>query len=67
MIVVLNNYLTKFFTVVVVNCLNPVNIQACLPVHEWLLPEIKHGIEILRNPDIIYQNEREYLQKLVNR
>lgn len=63
----LYNYLSAFFSVVVVNCLNPANIQACLPVHEWLLPEIKHGIEILRNPNIIYQNEREYLQKLVNR
>lgn len=61
------NYVIKFFSVVVVNCLNPANIQVCLPVHEWLLPEVKQGIEILRNPDIIYQNEREYLQKVVNR
>ena len=61
------NYVVKFFSVVVVNCLNPANIQACLPVHEWLFPEVKHGIEILRNPDILYKNEREYLQKVVNR
>ena len=64
---VIVNYVIKFFSVVVVNCLNPANIQVCLPVHEWLLPEVKYGIEILRNPDIIYQNEREYLQKVVNR
>ena len=61
------NYVVKFFSVVVVNCLNSANIQACLPVHEWLFPEVKHGIEILRNPDIPYKNEREYLQKVVNR
>ena len=61
------NYVVKFFSVVVVNCLNPANIQACLPVHKWLFPEVKHGIEILRNPDIPYKNEREYLQKVVNR
>ena len=61
------NYVVKFFSVVVVNCLNPANIQACLPVHEWLFTEVKHGIEILRNPDIPYKNERENLQKVVNR
>jgi hypothetical protein len=49
------NYVFKFFSVVVVNCLEPANIQSCLPVHEWLFPEVLHGIEILRNPDIPYK------------
>ena len=39
------NYSIKFFSVVVVNCLEPANIQSCLPVHEWLFPEVLHGIE----------------------
>jgi hypothetical protein len=60
------NYSIKFFSVVVVNCLEPANIQSCLPVHEWLFPEVLHGIEILRNPDIPYKTEREYLKNLVN-
>ena len=60
------NYVFKFFSVVVVGCLNPANIEACLPVNEWLFPEVLYGIEILRNPDIPYKTEREYLKKVVN-
>ena len=32
------NHAAAFWTVVVMNCIQPVNWQQCLPVHEWLLP-----------------------------
>ena len=59
-------YIIKFFSITVVGCLQPVNWEACLPVHQWLLPEIQNGVEILLNPDIPYKTERDYLQNVVN-
>jgi hypothetical protein len=58
------NYLTAFWSVVVINCIKPVNWEYCLPVHEWLLPDIQQGIEIYLNPSSLYQEEREYLKNI---
>ena len=58
------NYITAFWTVVVMNCIQPVNWEYCLPVHEWLLPEIIDGVEVLLNPDSIYKDERERLESI---
>lgn len=58
------NYVTAFWTVVVMNCIQPVNWEYCLPVHEWLLPDIIDGVELLLNPDSIYEDEREYLESI---
>ena len=33
-------YISAFWTTVVMNCVQPVNWQACLPVQDWLLPAI---------------------------
>ena len=60
------NYFIKFFSVTVVACLEPVNWESCRHVDQWLFPEIQNGIEILRNPDIPYKTERDYLKKVVN-
>ena len=60
------NYATAFWSVVVMNCIQPVNWEACMPVHEWLLPEIVIGIEYLLDKDMkfLYNDEREILKKL---
>ena len=58
------NYVTAFWTVVVMNCIQPVNWEYCLPVHEWLLPDIIDGVELLLNPDSIYEDEREQLESI---
>ena len=60
------NYATAFWSVVVMNCIQPVNWQYCLPVHEWLLPDIMLGIEYLLDKDMnfLYNDEREQLDRL---
>ena len=59
------NYLVAFFQVVVMNCIQPVNWQACLPVHEWLIPDLIQGAQIYFDKDLnfLYKSEREYLNK----
>ena len=60
------NYLTSFWTVVVMNCIQPVNWQACLPVHKWLLPELFVGMQIYfdKEQNFLYKSERDYLKKI---
>ena len=60
------NYATAFLSVVVMNCIQPVNWQYCLPVHEWLMPELMMGIEYYLDKDMnfLYSNERELLDGL---
>ena len=56
------NYLSAFWTVVVMNCVQPVNWKYCYRVDQWLVPGVLEGIEILNDPSIIYKTEREYLK-----
>ncbi len=60
-------HLSAFWSVAVMNCIQPVNWQYCLPVHEWLLPELRQGIEIIldKNMKFLYRSEKEYLDSLV--
>lgn len=60
------NHVTAFWSVVVMNCVQPVNWQYCLPVHEWLVPEIIIGIEYFLDKDMnfLYNDERELLDGL---
>ena len=60
------NHVTAFWSVVVMNCVQPVNWQYCLPVHEWLLPELMIGIEYFLDKDMnfLYNDERELLDGL---
>jgi hypothetical protein len=46
------------------NCVQPVNWEACLPVHEWLIPSVKEGVEIYLDPSSVYSSEREYLENI---
>ena len=61
------NHLSAFFSVVVMNCIQPVNWQACLPIHEWLLPDLSQGIQIYfdKNMDFLYKSEKDYLDIIV--
>lgn len=64
MIYTIFTYLTAFWSVVIMNCIQPVNWEACLPVHEWLIPEIVHGIKLKTGEIVPYQNEKDYLKGL---
>lgn len=62
------NYVTAFWSVVVINCVQPINWEYCLPVHEWLIPELSQGIEIFFDDNMIflYESERNYLDNVVD-
>lgn len=55
------NYVTAFWSVVVMNCIQPVNWKYCYRIDQWLIPDIQNGIEIYLNPDSLYKEERDYL------
>jgi hypothetical protein len=59
------NHVSAFWTVVVMNCIQPANWQYCLPVHEWLLPELRVGITMFfdKEKSFLYKSEKEYLSK----
>jgi len=58
------NHLTAFWTVVVMNCIQPVNWEYCYRVDQWLIPGVREGIEIYFNPSSIYQAERDFLNSI---
>jgi len=58
------NYIHAFWVVVVMNCVQPMNWEQCLPVHRWLLPEIEEGVRIYLNPSSLYERERKYLDSI---
>ena len=47
------SYLSAFWTVVVMNCVQPVNWKYCYRVEQWLVPGVMEGVEILNDPSII--------------
>lgn len=58
------NYGMAFWSVVVVNCIQPVNWEYCSKdIDQWLLPELQRGIDLYMNPSSMYQEERDYLNK----
>ena len=60
------NHLTSFWSVVVMNCIQPANWQYCHHIDQWLIPELGQGIKIYydKNLDFLYKNERDYLDIL---
>jgi len=58
------NYVTAFWSVVVINCINTVNFKYCLPVNEWLFPEIQYLIKLKTGEIVPYQEEKDYLKKI---
>ena len=57
-------YLQAFWSVVVLNCAQPVNWEYCLPVHTWLFPALEEAWSIKTDPDFLYRTEREYLDRI---
>jgi len=60
------NYVTAFWSVAVINCVQPVNWEYCYRIDQWLIPEVAYGIQVYQNPSIIYKTEREYLRSMTN-
>ena len=60
------NYITAFWSVVVMNCIQPVNWQYCYRVDQWLLPELNQGVQIYfdKKMDFLYKSERDYLENI---
>lgn len=57
------NYLAAFWSVVIMNCIHPVNWEYCYRVDQWLIPEIVYGWKLKTGEIQIYQNEKEYLNE----
>tara|TARA_R110002012_G_scaffold178823_1_gene344055 strand:- start:166 stop:369 length:204 start_codon:yes stop_codon:yes gene_type:complete len=53
-------YISAFWTTVVMNCVQPVNIEACLPVQDWLSPAVH---DYIRFKEGIYVNEKRALEQ----
>ena len=53
-------YISAFWTTVVMNCVQPVNIEACLPVQDWLFPAVH---DYIRFKEGIYVNEKRSLEQ----
>ena len=60
----ITNHLTAFWTVVVMNCIQPANWQYCYRIDQWLLPDLYQGAQIYldKKMDFLYKSEREYLK-----
>ena len=49
------NYLISFWTVVVMNCIQPVNWKYCYRVDQWLVPDIQEGWKHYTGEIVPYQ------------
>lgn len=55
------SYVKAFFSVVVFNCIQPVNWSSCAPVHVWVPPYINDFMVFVSQEP--YQSEADYLNK----
>ena len=55
-------YISAFWTTVVMNCVQPVNWEACLPVQDWLFPAI--GDYIRFKTEEPYASEKRALRSI---
>ena len=60
------NYICAFWSVVIINCVQPINWKYCLPVHEWLIPELQYAWKLKTKQIVPYQNEKEHLKNINN-
>ena len=60
------NYLTAFWSVVIVNCAQPQNWKYCYRIDQWLIPEVIEGVTIYldKSNSHLYRSEREYLKTI---
>ena len=54
-------YISALWSTLLLNCIQPVNWQACLPVHEWLFPAI--GDLIRFKTEEPYASEKRALEQ----
>ena len=54
-------YISAFWTTVVMNCVQPVNIEACLKINEWLIPAAHDYIEFRTKEP--YASEKRALEQ----
>jgi hypothetical protein len=52
-----------FWSVVVMNCVQPVNWGNCGPVHEWLPPYIEDMVDFMYTEP--YEVEKKYLEETI--
>lgn len=56
------NYVYSVWTVLILNCAQPVNWEYCAKDHHiWLYQEVKRGVQLFLTPSPIYKEERDYL------
>lgn len=62
------NYLTAFWSVVVMNCIQPANWKYCYRVDQWLIPDLYQGVKIYLDKDhkLLYKSEKDYLKEHEN-
>lgn len=53
-------YISAFFYTVGLNCIQPVNIEACLKINEWLIPAAHDYIRFKQG---IYASEKRALEQ----
>jgi len=63
------NYMSAFWSVVVMNCIQPSNWQYCYRIDQWLIPDIQQGIEIYldKNHKLLYKSEKDKLMLYNNK
>ena len=62
----ITNHLTAFWTVVVMNCIQPANWQYCYRIDQWLIPDLHQGMQIYfdKSNKHLYSEERKYLDSI---
>ena len=60
------NHLTAFWSVVILNCVQPQNWKYCYRIDQWLIPEVIEGVTIYldKSHSHLYRSEREYLKTI---
>ena len=61
------NYIAAFWSVTVINCIQPVNWEYCYRVDQWLVPDLIYAWELKTGKVTPYQAEKEYIDKVRNK
>ena len=60
------NYACAFWTVVVMNCVEPVNWEYCYRIDRWLIPDLIYAWELKTGKVVPYQTEKDYLNGITS-
>lgn len=53
------NFIYKFFSVVVINCITPENFSYCVRIDQWLIPDIQYYAPYLWGERQAYDTEKD--------